>query len=958
MPSMPTISHPNIYSFLEDAGPSFLNGLAINADDPLATMTVILTLSDPTAGGLSTGEGSSSSLMFVGPADELNSILHEVTFNSAPNWNGGLSIQIDVGLEGQPFVTSSVSVDVASVNDAPSVTAPSQLSVTEDVATAVTGISFTDPDAGNGSVTATFSVPTGSLSATSGAGVTVWWTGSSPMLTGAISDINSFIASGNLVYTPAANANGTVTLTVAINDGGNSGSGGALQDTATVELHIAAVNDAPTITAPPSLDIGEGSPAITGISFADVDATGEVRVTFSISEAVPATLSGALDPNVEVGAAGSSLTLTGLLADINAYIADGKLTFHAPLGMEGFVHLGVEINDLGNTGAGGALSANTSVTLDVSASNHPPTGSVSISGTAVQGETLTATNTLADADGMGEVTYQWRADGEDIAGAHGEAFTLTQDQVGKAITVVASYEDGGGAPEEMTSAPTAPIENVNDEPTGGVSISGVAQVGRTLTANTSTLADLDGLGDLSYEWRVNGEFVGDDSSLVLHQDMLGKAITVKVSYEDGYGAQESVSSGEVMVTSPPTPEPTRTTETRTIGGRTVTIETVTGPDGIPQRTIVAEPNAAAPGSTADLPLLPNNQLVLSLPPNIGLTATGPVLPVNIEDFLSQASPDVIRAILQNQALIQAQNQAFMQNLQFTMGQFADVPDPIGIMGQLDSIVGMVISMIPSVNSPPDFRPTLELNHVDLALIAGRVNLIGGAGRQQVFGDSADQRMVLGEDDDELHGGGGADTVGSTTGNDSLFGDEGDDSVFGGVGDDQVFGGADADTVHGNAGNDFVQGNQGDDLIYGGQGDDVVRGGQGDDTAFGDLGNDLVFGDLGNDSLMGGAGDDKLYGGEGDDTLQGGEGDDTLSGGPGDDVLTGGPGADVFMLAPGGGVDRVTDFTAADHVVLSAGTEFVLRQEGADTVIDLGEEGRMVLTGVRFDALPEGWLTVA
>lgn len=753
-------------------------------------------------------------------------------------------------------------------------------------------------------------------------------------------------------FVPAANWNGEVSIDLVFPDDPTLDK--------TIDITVTAVNDAPTITAPPSLDIGAGSPAITGISFADVDATGEVRVTFSISEAVPATLSGVLDPNVEVGAAGSSLTLTGLLADINAYIADGKLTFHAPLGMEGFVHLGVEINDLGNTGAGGALSANTSVTLDVSASNHPPTGSVSISGTAAQGETLTATNTLADADGMGEVTYQWRADGEDIAGAHGEAFTLTQDQVGKAITVVASYEDGGGAPEEVTSAPTAPIENVNDEPTGGVSISGVAQVGRTLTANTSTLADLDGLGDLSYEWRVNGEFVGDDSSLVLHQDMLGKAITVKVSYEDGYGAQESVSSGEVMVTSPPTPEPepTRTTETRTIGGRTVTIETVTGPDGVPHRTIVAEPGAAAPGSPADLPLLPNNQLVLSLPPNIGLTATGPILPVNIEDFLSQASPDVVRSILQNQALIQAQNQAFMQNLQFTMGQFADVPDPIGIMGQLDSIVGMVISMIPSINSPPDFRPTLELNHVDLALIIGRANLIGGAGRQQVFGDSADQRMVLGEDDDELHGGGGADTVGSTTGNDSLFGDEGEDSVFGGVGDDQVFGGADADTVHGNAGNDFVQGNQGDDLIYGGQGDDVVRGGQGDDTAFGDLGNDLVFGDLGNDSLMGGAGDDKLYGGEGDDTLQGGEGDDTLSGGPGDDVLTGGAGADVFMLAPGGGVDRVTDFTAADHVVLSAGTEFVLRQEGADTVIDLGEEGRMVLTGVRFDALPEGWLTVA
>ena len=36
-----------------------------------------------------------------------------------------------------------------------------------------------------------------------------------------------------------------------------------------------------------------------------------------------------------------------------------------------------------------------------------PTGSVTISGTARQGETLTASNTLADADGLGTITYTW-----------------------------------------------------------------------------------------------------------------------------------------------------------------------------------------------------------------------------------------------------------------------------------------------------------------------------------------------------------------------------------------------------------------------------------------------------------------------------------------------------------------------------------------------------------------------
>lgn len=849
---MPTISHPNTYSFQEDAGSSLLNGLTISDTDPGAQIRVKLTLSNSAAGGLSAGDGPASILEFTDTAAALNSILSGVTFDSTPNWNGEFSIEIEVQPAGQPIEISSVSVDVA------------------------------------------------------------------------------------------------------------------------------PVNDAPTITAPPSIDVGAGSPTITDISFADVDATGEVQATFSISDVVSATLSGASDPNVAVEGGGHSVTLTGTLPDINTYIAEGKLTFHASAGVEGFVHLNVEIDDLGNTGAGGSQSATTSVLLDVSSLNNPPTGGVFINGTGTQGQSLTVTNTLADADGMGEITYQWQADGEDIAGANGEAFVLTQDQVGKSISVVARYQDGAGNLEAVTSAASPDVMNVNDAPTGGVSISGVAQVGRTLTANTSTLADLDGLGDLAYEWRVNGEFIGDESSLVLSPDMLGKTITVRVSYEDGYGAPESVSSGAVIVASPPTPEPepTRTTETRTIGDRTFTIETVTGPDGLPHRTIVTAPSM--PGSApVTLPLGPSNQLEFTLPSGLGATVSGPTMPVNIEAFLSQTSPDVIRSILQNQALIQAENQAFIQNLQLTAGQFGDVPNPIGIMGQLDKMIALVISTIQDINSQfHDFRPNIELNYIDLALIAGRANISGGAGRQQVFGDGAPQQMVLGEDDDELHGGGGADTVGSTSGNDSLFGDEGDDSVFGGVGDDQVFGGADADTVQGNAGNDLVHGNQGDDLLYGGQGDDIVRGGQGDDMTFGDLGNDLVFGDLGDDRLeggegadtlqgnqgrdtvLGGAGADLLYGGQGNDHLDGGEGNDTLSGDLGDDVLTGGAGADVLLLFAGAGLDRVTDFTSADHVVLAQGVAFSLRQEGADTVIDLGDEGRMILTGVQLNTLPEGWLTVA
>jgi Ca2+-binding RTX toxin-like protein len=62
--------------------------------------------------------------------------------------------------------------------------------------------------------------------------------------------------------------------------------------------------------------------------------------------------------------------------------------------------------------------------------NSNPTGSVTISGTATQGQVLTASNNLTDADGLGTISYQWLADGTNISGATSTTFTLTQAQVG------------------------------------------------------------------------------------------------------------------------------------------------------------------------------------------------------------------------------------------------------------------------------------------------------------------------------------------------------------------------------------------------------------------------------------------------------------------------------------------------------------------------------------------------
>lgn len=91
-------------------------------------------------------------------------------------------------------------------------------------------------------------------------------------------------------------------------------------------------------------------------------------------------------------------------------------------------------------------------------------GTVSISGTPAQGQTLTAT--VQDGNGVpGLVQYQWMADGTAISGEVGKSLTLTQAQVGKAISVRASYTDPANFVENPVSATTAAVADANVAPT-------------------------------------------------------------------------------------------------------------------------------------------------------------------------------------------------------------------------------------------------------------------------------------------------------------------------------------------------------------------------------------------------------------------------------------------------------------------------------------------------------------
>ena len=217
--------------------------------------------------------------------------------------------------------------------------------------------------------------------------------------------------------------------------------------------------------------------------------------------------------------------------------------------------------------------------------NTPATGVPTISGTAQVGETLTADKSgIADADGLSNVQYeyQWLADDSDISGATTATYTLAAADEGKAIKVEVTFTDDAGNDESLTSAATDVVEaapTTNNPATGAPTISGTAQVGETLTADKSGIADADDLtsATYSYQWLADdAEIAGaNGSTYTLVAEDEGKAIKVQVSFTDDAGNNEALTSaatGAVSAAQPTEPPamPTGLSATASLDSVTLT----------------------------------------------------------------------------------------------------------------------------------------------------------------------------------------------------------------------------------------------------------------------------------------------------------------------------------------------------------------------------------------------------
>ena len=203
--------------------------------------------------------------------------------------------------------------------------------------------------------------------------------------------------------------------------------------------------------------------------------------------------------------------------------------------------------------------------------NTRATGRPTISGTPQVGQTLTLdTSEIADADGLTHASYtylyQWLRNNAEIAGQTESAYTLVNADRGRTIKVKVSFTDDANNAESRTSAATeavAPLPNIL--PTGAPTINGTPQVGRTLTVDTSEIADADGMETavFRYQWGAATDFAtlefhGENSpTFTLAPGDEGLAITVKVSFTDDAGNAESLTSAAtVAVAPPPNYEPT------------------------------------------------------------------------------------------------------------------------------------------------------------------------------------------------------------------------------------------------------------------------------------------------------------------------------------------------------------------------------------------------------------------
>ncbi|SDN53347.1 peroxidase family protein [Pseudomonas jinjuensis] len=651
-------------------------------------------------------------------------------------------------------------------------------------------------------------------------------------------------------------------------------------------------------------------------------------------------------------------------------------------------------------------TAESAASLPTQQVDADPTGAPVIEGLAAQGQSLTAdTSGIDDADFIfSDFSFQWQQSSDgvnftNIAGANGATLALGQANVGRQVQVVVSYTDGLGIVETVTSTPTVAVANVNDAPTGAPTVTGTARRGQTLTAQTAGIADIDGLGALSYRWQVStagGAFIdiagANAAAFVLQQGQVGERVRVVTTFVDGGGTEETIFStpteivGDVL-------NGTAGNDTL-IGNVGSDLLNGLGGDDVLMGKAGADTMAGGVGNDT-YEVTDAGDSVVELGgegvDTVWTTLSSYTLGNNVEQLVYSGTGNFTGTgnTLNNYLRGGAGNDVLMGKAGADTMVGGAGNDTYEVTEAGDSVVELGGEGTDTVWTTLSSY-TLG-NNVEQLVYSGTGNFsgTGNALNNYMRGAAGNDVLIGGAGNDTMVGGAGHDTYEVTEAGDSVveLGGEGTDTVWtrlsshtlGNNVEQLVYSGTGNFSGTGNALNNYLKGAGGNDVFIGRAGNDTMAGGAGHDTYevtdAGDsvvelagegtdtvwttlssytLGNNveqLVYSGTGNFTGTGNALNNYLRGGAGNDVLDGGAGNDVVVGGAGNDTMNASLGDDIFVFSAAGfGADRILGFDAIatggqDRLDISAlgitaatfAGNVQINDVGSDTLINIGAD---------------------
>ncbi len=427
----------------EDAGPQTVTGWATNvtAGPNEASQTLTFMVSD-----------DNNPLFSVQPAIDASGTL---TYTPAPNANGSTTVTVYLhdnggtalgGVDTSPTQTFTITVNA--VNDAPSFTAGPNQTVNEDAG----------PQTVNAWATSLSPGPTDEAGQT---------------LNFLVNNDNNALffaqpaidASGNLTYTPAANAYGSATVTVYLHDDGGTAYGGLDTSAAqTFVIAVSAVNDAPSFTEGADQTVNEdaGPQTVTGWATAISAGPNEASQTL----------------NFVISSDNPALFAAGPVVDP----ATGTLTYTPAANINGSATVTIELFDNGGTALGGVdASGQQTFTITVNAVNDPPSFTVGANQTVNEDAGLQTVNawatTISPGPGEGAQTVDFQVSNDNnslfsaqpaIDASGNLTYTPAANAYGSATVTVYLHDDGGtalgGVDTSAAQTFTITVNAVNDPP--------------------------------------------------------------------------------------------------------------------------------------------------------------------------------------------------------------------------------------------------------------------------------------------------------------------------------------------------------------------------------------------------------------------------------------------------------------------------------------------------------------